>query len=91
MKASASPYASTGPGVPGTTGTPTFMAIERTFTRCQSNHPTAAEQDRTERAGLCLVTKSIDDFWCGTDKGDTSLLDFLGELSILRQETVTEG
>lgn len=47
MKASASPYASTGPGVPGTTGTPTFMAIERTLTRCQSKQSVRQKRKKT--------------------------------------------
>ena len=87
MNASPSLYVPTGPGVPGTTGTPTFIAsgIE---------HQEGANEYTKKKVftqGPCLgfITKSINYFRRRTDKGNTSLFDLSREFGIFGQETIT--
>ena len=84
MNESASDHWSTGPGVPGTTGTPTLIAGKRTHTVSQRIVRIRTQHQRcvTKTACLCLVTQTIDNLWCRPDEGDASLLDLPSKYGI---------
>ena len=85
MKAWASVYSATGPGVPGTTGTPIFIAAQNNV---RNGGMSVYMRFLTDGTSLGFVTERVDDLWAGTNKGQTSLLNLARELGVLRQETV---
>lgn len=89
MNDSPSTHELTGPGVPGTTGTPTFIAE-----RCRISFRYACHRIGAYTQCTCfgLVTKTINDFRGGSNERDTSLLDLSRELGVFGQETIaTKG
>ena len=88
MNASASVQLSTGPGVPGTMGTPTFKAITR---RSTTSRGASSQEALTDRTSLGLVTKLVDDLGRGTDERKSSLLDLARELCVFGEETISVG
>jgi hypothetical protein len=88
MNASPSLYLATGPGVPGTTGTPTFMAtnIQSIFNPRNVN----IHFRFTKGSRLRFITEPIDNFRRGADESKSSLLDFLRKTGIFGQEPVSE-
>ena len=86
MNAAPSRYDATGPGVPGTTGTPTFIAE-----RCHVSLRYACYRIGAYTQCTCfgLVTKTINDFRGRSNERDTSLLDLPCELGVFGQETIT--
>lgn len=86
MKDIASVYAATGPGVPGTTGTPIFIAA------CGGEHKNPkfiTEPYLTNIASLCLVSELVNDLRSRAYEGQSSLLDFSRKFCVLRQESVS--
>ena len=84
-------YAATGPGVPGTTGTPAAMAVGTVNTpllvRCDSME---CWLKRTDGPRFGLVAQAVDNLRRGSNKRETRLLDLACELGILAEEAVTE-
>jgi len=86
MNASPSRYDPTGPGVPGTTGTPTLIARG-----CRVSSKYACNRISADTQCTCfgLVTKTINDFRGGSNERDTSQLHLARELGVFGQEAVT--